>query len=372
MAATMSCRERLHRAFHCEPTDRLPVRLWGVDPMFPRADETWKPLYELCERYDLDQLRGWSPVLEDDLPPTPTRSEERDGPRPHLREIATTIEAPAGPLTQLYDAPRDGSPGYVRKHFIETVEDAHRWLSLPVRRPRLNPESYFDLQRRSGDSAMLMVGIGEAMYAVEAQMGSETFGFWLMDERELLRELIDRAYADIEHVVKQCLAAGVGDCYGWVGPELCIPPLASPRDFREFCFDYDKRLIDLIHDAGKLVWVHCHGDMNPVLEDFIEMGVDCLNPIEPPPIGKLTLSEAKQRCAGRMCLDGGVQNGDFQLLEPPQMVRRVEEVIAEGKPGGGFILCPTSDPGTWPTLSDRIIENHIAFVETAMRLARYD
>ena len=33
--------------------------------------------------------------------------------------------------------------------------------------------------------------------------------------------------------------------------------------------------------------------------------------------------------------------------------------MAQGKPGGGFILCPTSDPGTWPKLNDRIIENHV-------------
>jgi hypothetical protein len=27
----MTSRERLTRAFHCQETDRLPVRLWGVD-----------------------------------------------------------------------------------------------------------------------------------------------------------------------------------------------------------------------------------------------------------------------------------------------------------------------------------------------------
>lgn len=54
------------------------------------------------------------------------------------------------------------------------------------------------------------------------------------------------------------------------------------------------------------------------------------------------------------------------------MVRRVAQVIADGEPGGGFILCPTSDPSTRSALSDTITENHIAFVETAMRLGGYD
>ena len=29
----MTSRERLMRAFKCEETDRMPVRLWGVDPV---------------------------------------------------------------------------------------------------------------------------------------------------------------------------------------------------------------------------------------------------------------------------------------------------------------------------------------------------
>lgn len=371
MPIKMTSRERLTRAFHCQETDRLPVRLWGVDPLNPRADPTWKPLYQLSDHYQLDIIRNWQPVMNDPEPHTPTHSEQREGPRPTLWAYESVIETPTGPITQIHHAPKDGSPGYVFKHYIQTIEDARRWLSLPRRKPVLSTATYADFAGRSGDSALRMVGIGEPMYSVQSLMGSEVFSFWLMDERALLHEMIDRANEDIIWFLKQALQAGVGDCYGWVGPELCIPPLASPRDFREFCFDYDKPLVDMIHEAGKLVWIHCHGDMSPVLEDFIEMGVDCLNPIEPEPTSRLTLAEAKQRCGGRMCLDGGIQNGDFQLLTPQQMTRRVEEVVAQGKPGYGWILCPTSDPGTWPTLSERIIENHVAYVETAMRLAGY-
>jgi uroporphyrinogen decarboxylase len=237
---------------------------------------------------------------------------------------------------------------------------------------RARVESFFELERTSGDRALLMVGLSEPMYSVQALMGSETFGFWLMDERELLHEMVDRAYRQIEDTAKHYLAQGIGDAYGWVGPELCIPPLASPRDFQEFVSDYDRPLIDLVHDADKLIWVHCHGDMNPVLEDFVDMGVDCLNPIEPPPVGRLTLAEAKRRVAGCMCLEGGVQNGDFELLEPEEMVRVVEEAVAQGKPGGGFILSSTSTPTTWTFLSERLIANHRAFIETGARLAVYD
>ena len=369
----LSCRERLMRVFRQQPTDRMPVRIWGIDPMFPSSRASWAPLYEMAVKHDLDVMRSWHPRAEEQDPPLVNYSSQRiESDRDDMWLSETTMHVPDGELKQTYYAPKNGHPGMVKDHYIQTAEDAKTWMSIPIPEPQTRVDSYFELLERTGDTAIIMVGLGEAMYGVQALMGSETFSFWLVEQRELLHEMIEQAYQRIEKQLKHYLAHDVGDCYGWVGPELCIPPLASPTDFREFVFDYDKRVIDLIHDAGKLVWIHCHGDMHPVLEDFVEMGVDCLNPIEPPPMGGMTLAEAKQRIAGQMTLDGGIQDGDFYLLEPDQMGELVEETVAMGKPGGCFILCPTSDPSTVPELSDKVIANYRAFIETGTRLASYD
>jgi len=371
----MTSRERLLRAFRCQPTDRMPVRIWGVDHLTPSAKEDYRPLYELGQKYGLDLIRSWSatpPKPATPPPPPPAPPPRKQSNLPDMWETESVMQTPAGPLTQINYVPKDGSPGYVKKHYIETVADARKWLSLPVAKPTTPTDSYAEQAAKLGDNGIMMIGLGHAMYGVQALMGSEVFGFWLIEERPLLHEMVGKAFQRLELLAKHYLAAGIGDCYGWVGPELCIPPLASPRDFREFCIDYDKRLIALIHDAGKLVWVHCHGDMNPVLEGFVEMGVDCLNPIEPPPTGKLTLTDAKRRAAGRMSFDGGIEDGDFDMLTPSQMVAKTERIVAEVKPGYGFILGTTSSPNTRPKLDERHHANYRAYVETAMRLAAYD
>lgn len=369
----MTGRERLLRTFRQQETDRMPIWMWGVDPMFPRDNPSWAPLYDMVERHDLDIMRSWHPRPEQPATPPPA-PERHEAERPDMWEYRTAMETPAGPLTQIRWQPKDGSPGYVVRDYIKTAEDAGKWLSLPheVPEPTVETDSYFELLEKTGDRTMLMVGIGEAMYSIEAMMGSETFAFFLVEQRDLLHEMIGRSYEKIEKLVEYYLSRDVGDYYGWVGPELCIPPLASPADFRDFVTRYDKPIIDRVHDAGKLVWVHCHGDMHPVLEDFVDMGVDCLNPIEPPPIGGLTLAEAKERIGGRMSLDGGVQNGWFDTMEPAEMERAVEETVAMGKPGGCYIFGQTSDPGTWVSLSDRHLANFEVFIETAVRLREYD
>jgi len=348
----------------------MPVRLWGVDPMFPRQD--WGDLYRLTETYELEIIRTWTPEQEEwPRPGYEKQVSESISDKSGIKEIRTTLVTPSGPITSIYYQPLDGSPGYVKKHFIETVQDAKRWLSIPGIEKMPEVDSYRKLEEKSGERAMLMVALSEAMYSVQSLMGSETFGYWLYDERQMLLEMIEKAFRDIEKIVKHYLFNNLGDAYGWVGPELCIPPLASVRDFRELVFFYDKKVIDLIHEKGKLAWIHCHGDISTVLKDFIEMGLDCLNPVEGPPVGKYTLKQVKEICGKKMALDGGIEDGVFDRCTPEETRTITRQVISEGKPGGCFILCPTSSPDTRARLSTRNIENYAAFVETAAELRNY-
>ena len=56
----------------------------------------------------------------------------------------------------------------------------------------------------------------------------------------------------------------------------------SPRDFDDIVYTPDKKLCDLIHNHGGYVWVHSHGKVVSFMDAFIDMGVDVLNPPEPP------------------------------------------------------------------------------------------
>ena len=105
---------------------------------------------------------------------------------------------------------------------------------------------------------------------------------------------------------------------GYAGPELCIPPLQSPRDFDDFVTRYDRPILEMIHAAEGLVWVHCHANMDPVLERFADdLHLDCLNPLEPPPVG-IPLAEAKRRVGDRMTLEMSALQ-----LGTPEEIRRL-------------------------------------------------
>jgi hypothetical protein len=265
-----------------------------------------------------------------------------------------------------------GKPGYVKKHYIETVDDAKKFLSIPYVPITPEVEKFFELERKIGDQAPVLVGVsGDPMYTINAIMGSEVFALFTMEHRELLHEMVSEMARRWYDVHKMLLAKKVGPLFGYVGPELCIPPLQSPRDFHEFVVRYCKPLSDMIHDAGGLVWVHCHGRTGKLLEGFMEMGVDCLNPLEPPPMGDVDLGEAKLRTAGRMALEGNVEIGDFQLLSHKEFEAECIRCMTQGKPGGGFLYCPTSSPTHWPELDKHILRNYEIYVDVGLRYGKY-
>ncbi len=91
------------------------------------------------------------------------------------------------------------------------------------------------------------------------------------------------------------------------GEEYLVPPLHGPTDFCDFNVRYDKPIIDLIHDAGGRVHIHCHGSVKRVMAGFLDMEVDVLHPFEAPPMGDITPAEAKEVIRGRVCYEGNIQ-----------------------------------------------------------------
>ena len=215
---------------------------------------------------------------------------------------------------------------------------------------------------------MAIFGLDHAMYGLERLIGSENFAFWSIDCRDVLLEGIEVFSQRIREQVIQAFEAGLEPAFAWVGPELCIPPLMSPKDFEDFVFRFDKPLIDLIHERGGYAWAHCHGKMGPVLERFVEMGVDVLNPMEPPPMGDLTLEEAFALVGDRMGLEGNIETHELMSASKERIRDLVREAIEAGR-GRRFILCPSSGYMECPKPEARLIENLLTFIEEGVRCA---
>jgi len=297
--------------------------------------------------------------------------ETRDEPSgsPDWVDHVTVYHTPAGDLRQVDYKSTHGRPGYRKENPLKEPEDIKKLLAIPYEPNPFSPEPYWKAVEETGDSGIVMFSLlGDTMYFLYDLIGSENFALWSLEAEEMLLELARVFSERLREVARTALAAEIRAPYAWIGPEVCTPPLMSPGAFEKYVFDFDKPLIDLIHDGGGYVWVHCHGTMRPVLRRFVEMGVDVLNPIEPPPMGDVTMAEAFDLVGDRMAMEGGLETHDFIAGSAEALRERIHEVLDAGR-GRRLILCPSSayTDNCEPTAQE--IRNWVLYVNEAVDYA---
>jgi len=362
-------RERLTAIFEGQIPDRSALRLWGVREGQDLLHPAYEPVRDAAlAQTDLIFHSGAPFNMRWGAKPPPTRSEEKDTGSSEWVDHIAHIDTPDGTLRSVYRASTRRHPGYTMEHLVKEPSDLKKLLSVPYVAEEFDPKGYWEADKQVGDGGIAMFGLPHAMYGLQDMIGSENFAFWSLECREDMLEIMAEYGRRIQGHVKRALAAGIKGAYGWVGPELCIPPLMSVRDFDDFVTRFDKPIIDEIHNGGARVWVHCHGKMGPVLERFMEMGVDVLNPLEPPPMGDVTVAEAFERIGDRMGIDGGIQTHDLMVLPAERMRELVADVLEQGR-GRRLIFCPSSGYMEDPEPGERLIENLLIFIEDGVRIA---
>ena len=366
----MTSRQRLLAAFQRRPVDRVPVIVRGVNPYARHMnwrgdpDPSYRPLIERV-RQDCDVEHIWAAERGFFLNDAELRLGHRVQVEDDWRVTYSSLETPRGPLTAIA---REGTDSYshgVLKHWICDEDDLERFLSLPYlpAQPDLTP--YFQASSQLGEAGYVLPNLNDPIGQVHSLIGSELLALWSKQAARLIERLLEVMHERCLDYAERLLAAGISPVLGLLGQESVVPPLLSPRHFDRFVTRYNRPLIDLAHAHGCLVSVHCHGRLDAVLERFAGMGVDILHPIEAPPMGDVTLRDAKRRVDGRICLQGNLQIGDLMLLEHDEIVAQTREALAEGMPGGGLVLTMTATPFE-RILSRRTLDNLMAMVDTAL------
>jgi uroporphyrinogen decarboxylase len=138
-------------------------------------------------------------------------------------------------------------------------------------------------------------------------------------------------------------------------------PLVSPQVFREVFLPKMKAVAAAI----KLPWAfHSDGNLTIVMEDLLTLGMNCVNPFEPP---VMDLKVAKQKWGERICLWGNidlVQTLPYGTVEDVEA--EVKQRILEAAPGGGYICATANSITGWCK-----IENIFAMTAAVKKYGTY-
>ena len=227
-----------------------------------------------------------------------------------------------------------------------------------------NPMIYEPYQRfieRYRDSGLALFCFTSMGFDSAVQgMGFETFSYALYDDPILVEGMFD-LYADWYTRAMRRLTA-LGFDFLWLGDDIAFKtaPFVSPRVFRSLFLPRGRRVVEQI----TLPWVfHSDGNLVPILDDLLELGMCGLHPIEPE---AMDLVEIKRRYGSRVCLLGNISVDTLSRGTPKEVDALVEHAIQVAAPEGGYIV-GSSNSITWYCKP----ENVAAMCRAAQRYGAY-
>jgi len=113
--------------------------------------------------------------------------------------------------------------------------------------------------------------------------------------------------------------------------------LISPELYREMVKPHFNRLISKFKDLGLYVIKHTDGNIMDVVEDLVDSGIDCLDPIDP--LAGMDIRSIKDIYGSRVCLKGNVDCVKTLVDKSPEdVIAETKECILQASRGGGHII----------------------------------
>ena len=120
-------------------------------------------------------------------------------------------------------------------------------------------------------------------------------------------------------------------------------PMCSPEMLERLETRYLRQQVEMAKAQGRLVFHHIDGNIARMIPDFIEMGIDILNPIEPC-AGLQDIYEIKAQYGDRIALCGNIDiDGVLMHGSREEIIRDVQEHIDRLGGGGGYICASSHD-----------------------------
>ncbi len=354
----MNRRERLMATLRGEPVDRPAVSFYelnGLDenqaadnPFNIYSDPSWAPLLELTrERTDRIVMRGG--VFRDaPVDPLASLTETETTVRDGSRYTATRLRAGRRVLTSRTRRDAGVNTVWTEEHFLKDLDDLMAYLELPapVFGGRVDPSGVLATEERLADTGIVMLDTPDPLCMAASLFDMADYTVFAMTEQKLFHRLLERFDALIQSRVEALSEALPGRLWRIYGPEYASEPYLPPTLFREYVCRYDRALVAAIQRHGGYARIHSHGRLQGILDDIAAMGVDGLDPIEPPPQGDMQLAAVRQRCGQQMVLFGNLEISDIETMPTHQFRDRVKRALDEGTAGEGrgFVLMPSACP----------------------------
>jgi hypothetical protein len=333
----MSSRERVLTALRCEVPDRVPfLEAWvGERIGLALLGRTLLEGTPKREQKDGDLRADSMPVHTEpvDAGPVYTGTRPTHSPTYEPIELVQALQLDGiGASLSLQGVRQDESGHYVvaGQRVRARADLARVQLPDPDDPALYEPFRSFIAQYRDTGLA-LFCRVSPGASALIFGLGLERFALALYDDRPLIEDLLS-LYSDWTARAMRNLCALDFD-FIWSGEDIAhkTGPFVSPRMFRELFVPNYRRVAEGI--TKPWIW-HSDGNLLPILDDLVDLGLNAIHPVEPK---VMDLAELKRRYGRRLCFCGRIEVETLSQGTPQQIERLVREAIQIAAPGGGYI-----------------------------------
>jgi len=369
--------ERVLAALSRKETDRPPVDLGGL--AWSIVDSKPHGYRELCRHLNVDAEpthRVGSYVVY----PVDERILRRfEIDFRHIRISEPKVELPGGAVEDCFGVrwvptpsesmyyPTDPPLSSVKR--IEDIEDYKKWPNAED--PAFTSGKAEEAKAlREGMDFAIMADLGVASNFLHRYAQLRGFSQWLLDMRlrpELYEALVSRIFDANTRLAEAFLSPMKG-----LIDVVCISddmgsqasPFVSREVYRLRIKPWLKRRIDSIRRMapGVRILYHTCGSVQQLIPEFIDAGVDILNPIQPLAAG-MEPRTLKAKYGKSLCLHGGI---DIQRMlpfsKPEEVKEAVKRILGFMGEGGGYIMAPSHQ-----IQGDIPAENVVAMYDAAIR-----
>lgn len=359
MTETMTSKERVLRTFSHRETDRVPVN-YSCNPDIDRR---------LKHHFGLkpEDSAGLRKALGVDFAGVGSKYK---GPRLHAAVEGRNVDPRWGVRTRWVE---HGSGGYwdYCDFPLQFASD-----DTIVNWPMPSPDDYDcsaveGLCAKHRDCAVYVghAGFGDIINSTGFIFGMEETLVRLATDDSALATYIDRRLEiDLEVVRREISAAKGGVDFVWMGEDLGtqISPMISLELYRKAIRPRHQRVVDMAKSFNLPVVIHTCGSSSWAYEDFIKMGINVVDTLQPE-AANMSPAYLKKTFGGRLAFHGCISTaGVLSFGTVEQVVEECRQTLETMMPGGGYCFAPThAIQDNTPT------ENVVAMYETGHRLGRY-
>ena len=280
-----------------------------------------------------------------------------------IGQDAIAVEAFWTPLKRVR---ADGSTGAITDRTIKSRADMARiiWPGEAEMEERLQYVREYVAAAKGTGIGVIFGGCCIFQTLYEFVIGLSDCMLMIMEDRDFFEELMSRSADYFAELLKRAIAEGIDVFEG--GDDFAFKNglFVRPQIFKEIWRPYWERILAPAHEAGIPVIFHSDGRIDAAMDMLIEMGVDCITPMDP---SGVDYRDYKKRYGSSVGLLGNIDIG-WPLVNgtPEDVDRDVKEHMDVLKPGGRWVAATSHSVVNYIPH-----ENLIAMISAFHRYGRY-